>query len=315
MKKNVIFFTWENELFLKRDIDKWIKVFTEKYGNFNIFKYNTDNISDDVLSNIFSMSFFNEKKLIIINWLPSNTTIKDDKIVKLEEKLANSLEEVPEDVFLIFAESAPDKRKNLYKKLLKTVTVKSYENISPYELKNYIKNNYNIENRAADKLFDYCLWDLASIQKYLDKLELFKWEELITEKDVSENVREDSVWNIFALLDLIVAGRKKEVIKIIKTILEKEESMIFLASMITNLRNIVYCHKLIDSGYNKQDIIAELWIKDYYIKLASNSVRNKDEIFELYSLIVDIDNRIKKWDLVPDSSDEAIELSLMKILK
>lgn len=312
MKKNIVLFTWENEVFLKRDLNKWISVFTEKYGAFNVYRYNSENISLEIFNNISSNSFFDNNKLIVVNGLPLNSTTKDDKLIKIEEKFVSILENISEDVFVLFVETNPDRKRKLYKKLEEIGTIKNYNNLSWFELKNYIRSRLNIGEKTLWKLYEYCLWDFSIIERYTEKLELFKPNWTITEDDIDENIIQHNNENIFNFIDIVLSWRKKEIIKTLNNI--NDEYPYFLASLITNFRNIVYCQKLIDEGINKAEISSNLWVKDYYLRTATYHVSKKEKIFNFWANLIEIDNKIKKWELIPDNSGESFRMEMEKII-
>ena len=64
-KTNVTLFTGENTLFIERERDKWLNLFTEKYGAHNISRLYPSSTKELIQSELTTFPFLAEKRLVM----------------------------------------------------------------------------------------------------------------------------------------------------------------------------------------------------------------------------------------------------------
>lgn len=138
-RSNIVFFTGSNHIFLRRDLDAWIDIFSKKYGEYNISRLDRENLlKTNIQSELLTPVFLGEKRLIVLENIPFATREKDEpenteevltKIPDTESRILEALDRIPETTVVLFISTEPDKRKSLYKKLLEVATLKQYEKL------------------------------------------------------------------------------------------------------------------------------------------------------------------------------------------
>lgn len=75
---NIVFFTGQNHIFLRRDVSAWTEVFAKKYGEHNISRIDKDSIGKvSIASELLTPVFLGEKRLIIIEGVPLSAPSAD----------------------------------------------------------------------------------------------------------------------------------------------------------------------------------------------------------------------------------------------
>ncbi|EKD65883.1 MAG: hypothetical protein ACD_49C00077G0011 [uncultured bacterium (gcode 4)] len=318
-KSNLIFFTWENLVFLNRDLLKWISLFTEKHWDFNISRFSSDNISKiNISAELTTMPFLGSHRLIILEWFPSKATEKTEDSTKVIQEFKNfdeiileNLDKIPDNNILVFVESAPDKRKSLYKKLLETAQVKEYKNIEWEELRNYIRSRLiNIDSSAISKLINYKNSSLNKIEAEIDKLHLFKMNDRITEDDIRNYVIPEIEISIFELTDAIQELNSMKWISSLKTILDSNSIFQVFSVIMSNLRNFLYINFLLEKWFKKDEIVSVLKIHPFLVEKTRN-VRNIWVLKSLFANLLKIDKQSKTGELIWDW-ENALRLALEK---
>lgn len=139
-RPNIVFFTGPNAIFLRRDLDAWIDIFSKKYGEYNISRLHKDTLSQiNIRSELLTPVFLGEKRLIVLEDVPFSASKntdeekkEDDKEISLvdpESIILSLLDQIPDTTVVLFVATEPDKRKALYKKLLSVATLKEYESL------------------------------------------------------------------------------------------------------------------------------------------------------------------------------------------
>lgn len=179
---------------------------------------------------------------------PSKTNEKDteknDK-KNFDEIILGCIDKIPENNFILFVESSPDKKRKLYKKLLEIAQIKEYENLTGEKLRQYIKNRLvNIDNGAATKLIQYKNSQITKIESEIDKLYLFRTNDRITEDDIKKYVIPEIEISIFELTDAIFELNPRKSIKSLDLILETNNIFQVYTTIMTNLRTSLYINYL-----------------------------------------------------------------------
>ncbi|MCK9272411.1 DNA polymerase III subunit delta [Candidatus Gracilibacteria bacterium] len=313
-KTNIIFFTGENLVFLNKDLDKWISLFNEKHGDFNISRFSLDNISKiNIGAELTTMPFLGSHRLIILEGFPSKAQEKaeEQENKNFDEIILENLEKIPENNIVVFVESTPDKRKSLYKKLLEIAQIKEYNNIEGEKLRNYIRTRLiNIDSNAISKLITYKNSSLNKIELEIDKLHLFKMNGRITDEDITNYVIPEIEISIFELTDAIAEQNTMKGISSLKTILDSNSVFQVFSVIMSNLRNFLYINYLLEKGFKKDEIVSTLKIHPFLVDKTRN-VKNINNLKVLFKNLVKIDKQSKTGELIGDG-ENALRLALEK---
>ncbi len=344
-KSNIIFFTWDNEIFLKKEFNRWVDIFISKYWEFNISRFNKESIlSSNIEQELTSMPFLWQFRLIIFEDLPltqdNKETVEEEiycpkcnnKIIKIgknftcsyckykeeiksiDSLILSCLDNIPDNNIVLFIQQNPDKRLTLYKKLLQIATIKEFSNLSWDSLKDYIRSRLlNIDSLAIKKLIEYKNSNFSKIDKEIDKLELFKSNDRITEDDIIKYIVPEIEVSIFKITDAIFELNPKIAILNFNKLLETNNIFQIFSSIVSNIRSFLYIHFLIDNKYTKNDVIKILQIHPYVFEKAISYKQNKKYIYSFFNNLLQIDLWSKIWNLIWDW-ENSVKLSLEKVI-
>jgi DNA polymerase III delta subunit len=320
-KNNINFFTWENSIFLNKDLNRWIEHFIEKHWEFNISRVNKENLEKINLEwELTTPPFLAEFRLIILNWLPSAASANDswDEILEhkknVDDEILKILEMIPDKNIVIFVQENPDKRKWLYKKLKEVAVVKEFNNLDEHELKNYIRTVLVwIDSQAADRLIQYKWLDMRKIENEIEKLALFRSNDRITVEDIEKYVIPEIEVSIFKFMDRIYELNYTKAIQGFREVLENSKIEPTVAGIMTNLRKFIYVNQLKNSWVQDKDIIDRLKIHPFVFQKITQFKKNLPEIIDIYNRLSAIDIKAKIWEL-PGDIDESLRLAIEKVI-
>ena len=317
-KQNIIFFTWENQVFLDKDLQKWIGVFIQKHWDFNVSKFNNDNISNvNIESELMTPPFLWWYRLVVLEDFPcwKKKDTENDNKKSFDEIILSCLDKIPENNIVIFVESFPDKKLVLYKKLVEVANIKEYKNLEGDGLNEYVRQRLiNIDNLAINRLIQYKNSELTKIESEIDKLSLFKINDRITEEDIKKYIIPEIEISIFQLTDAIAEMNFRQAIANLNIILETNSVFQVFSTIMSNLRTSIYIHYLISIWLWKNEIIETLWIHPFLFDKAKRL--NIWKIKKLFENLVTIDKKAKTWELIWESEHWlrlAIEKSLLNL--
>ena len=321
MKNNIFFFTWENTIFLKKDLDRWVSRFTEKYSEFNISRIDKDIIEKiNIEQELTTPPFLSEHRLIILNNIPSpaskrdsdeEETLKDNSVdIRIEKVLDN----IPDANFVIFISQEPDVKKPLYKRLLELATVKEFKNLNEHWIKEYIRNELLwIDNAAISKLIQYKWLDLSKIESEIWKLSLYRANDRITEDDIEKNVLPEIDVSVFQFLDRLYELNFNKALVNLKRILENDKIEPTFAAIMSNMRKLIYILYLRRNGIADKIIIDQLKVHSFVFQKTLSSAKNESVIYRFYEKMCELDLKSKTWELVLDGEDGLI-MAIEKVI-
>lgn len=303
-------FTWNNEYLVKEEIKKWKNHFLEKYWDFNLIhiKNIEDQDKTSLSGNLLASSFMSEKKLVIIENIE-----KLEKDEQKKEYFMSIFSKIPDDNIVLLSSNSLQERSLLYKKCLEVWEVKRFDIKNIYETKSFIekKYNWNIEQKAIDKIVSYKSNNLAKIINELDKLFITKKQ--VKEQDIIDYIIPEFEETIFVLVDKILNEDKKNLFKDLDIILDNIDIYAFYNMLIWNLRNIVYIQFLKQLWNKKESIIKDLALWNRWFLVDKKYKLSNQNLFKLYFDFIDFDQNMKYWKLIW-SSKEDLKYELQKIL-
>lgn len=315
-KNNIIFFTWDNKVFLKKELNRWIELFIEKYWENNVSRISKAQINSiHIEQELTSLPFLSEKRLIILHEIPFAWDNKDSEEIKDDDsKILSSLDRIPDNNFVLFIQETPDKRKNLYKKLIEIATIKDYSVLDEYELKSYIKDRLPlIDNNALEKLILYKNKNIEKIEQEIDKLSLYKSDSTITSMDIDSFVNQEIESSIFTFLDRLLELNYNKALFNLEQILLTAKIEPTFAAIMTNLRKFLFTIYLQNNWSKEQEIINLLKLHPFVYKKNIGNSKNYKEILHIYNKFCIIDSKAKNGQLIGDSEDN-IKIAIEKVI-
>lgn len=310
-------FTGNSHYLVMNQVNAWKEKFIEKYGDFNLVKISNlwDIDNNFLVENITAMSFFQEKKLILIEL---DLSSKDTKVAEKVEFIVNISKNLPEENILLFYSVNPDKRSKSFKSINSISDVKEFSSTDQNDTFHILNQRFSwiIQADALRLLIRYKSNNIEKVASEIEKLNILY--ENIDETIIKKNIFPELEENIFQLIDDIlnknfIAARIK-----LNFILNDTNIYSLYNGVIANLRTNVFILELKKNKNTQTEIsdILKLWNKKFLIN--KNFSLSYSELKNLYIQLVWLDKKMKSWKLIwTEESDFKLELEniLLKNLK
>lgn len=298
-------------------INKKIEEINKKIDKLSINTYDLENIDiNNIIDDASTIDLFNDKKSIIVyNSYIFNATVnkkqKEQNLNNLEEYLNNS----NPNTILIFVTNNQklDERKKITKLIKKIGNVIEYNNeLDIKKLTKELFDGYTISTECINVFIDRVGNDIYIIENEIEKIKLYKDDNVITMDDIYLLTKKNINLDIFNLIENIINKDINNAYYEYQEIIKQEEPIKILIMLANQFRIIYQAKELYKKGYTEGDIASTLGIHPYRIKLAISKSRNYDSktiLNYLYELAnIDIDIKTGKID-----PNLALELFILKI--
>ena len=296
------FFTWEERYLIDNQLEKWKKAFLQKYWANNFYSFWEWNFDFEKISSVLMWGgLFDEKKFIIIKWVPKDSFLKipNWEYEKVENFLLEHLNNISSENVICFVSYKPDKRTKLYKFLAKNenIELKEYKAFSEKKLIWYIVKTFAVNENLANYIVEKIWTNLFNIHNELEKIK--KISQVITkelvDKYTTNNIEQDS----FALLDNIVD--KKKTLNILNNLQENKEDIFkILWLLYWNLKNVILIAEQKNYWLSSKEIASKLSIHPFVVAKTYKNLNNIEIYKQMFKKMLDLDYAIKSWKI--DSS-------------
>lgn len=250
----------------------------------------------DVFSKILSRDLFTTKRLFLLK----NFT----KIKKLEFFIERPFKDI-----LFFDSEKSSKSKAYSEFILKTLNVDCSKPKPWFEegdalgkIIGYLKiKGYKITQDTSRYLYAQYGYNLYKIISELDKLVIFKGENQsgdteITQEDIIKVCVKDIHFNIFDIIDKIIAGKKKDALNLLDIVFKSESgpSILLINLWYTHFENLLYL-KSTDKKENELNSYIRMPPMVIQKKLIPQSKALKTEkILKSMNFLIELDDEIRK---------------------
>jgi DNA polymerase-3 subunit delta len=272
MAEAIYLYYANNEFMLNLTVEEKIKEFN--VDPFNIIQYDLlENSSEDILEDIQTVSFFAEKKVIVVKNINEIEKEDSESIIK---KWVSYFEKPNSDVILIVVlnELMSDKTP-VGEALFKYAFIEKIKDMEKSEYPDFTRNlfkkyGYTITDDATDALLERINLDLTLLNQEAEKLMLFAYESKeINEKAVLLLVSRNLEENIFELTNALLSKNQTKTIEIFYDLVARnEDPMRILNNIVGKVRELMHTKLLIEKGYRQDQIAEHFHIKSgraYYL--------------------------------------------------
>lgn len=285
----------------KNNLDKIIGGYKEKNkSGINLrFLDGKDLTFDDLKNTVFELSFFQEKKLVIIENIFSNKNFKED-FKKRGDIFFDS-----ENIVVFYEKNEIMKRDALLTFLSKKAKITKFDLLSEGKIRQWILEKVNVKNieikeEAIDLLFKYAQKDLFRLEQEINKLSNYTDE--IKAEDVKALVYPNTEINIFNIVDAIAYKDRVKAIQLANRYLE-EESIFGLLGLIANqFKNIM----IVKNNYGNTRL------NPFFARKAYEQSKNfsLEDIKRIYEKVLEIDSSIKTGKIEQEIAFETFILEI-----
>lgn len=246
----------------------------------NITRYDLlESLSEDVIEDLRTVSFFSEKKIVIVKNIEE--LLKQDELV-IKDWLKYLNNPNPDCYLFITMESLLSQNYPLGKAIFNNAYIEEVKSLNKKEFNDYIikyleKHNFQITNEALKELIQRTNFDLQLIKHELEKLMLYHYNDQKIELNsvvnlVSRNLEE----NIYELTNNLLINNKSKTIEIYYDLLSRNEDPIKIMNNISNkIKQLIHAKYLLEQNYTQEQIENYFNIKSgvaYYL------IKNAKEI-------------------------------------
>ncbi len=295
-KKKLFLIYGENEG-LKEDL---ILEFSKFYSKENTFKYSEKEIFlnlENFYNNIFSQSFFEKKKLIIVN--------------NASEKVKNEIELILtkniEDITLIFLSNILEKKsrlRNLFEKDKNLICVAVYKDdhrvLFNFANSFFKSKKINISTESINLIIERSSEDRKNLRNELNKIDSFignkkkiDFDDLVKLTNLSEN------HSINKIVDISLAKNTKETLRVLnENIFSAEDIIIIIRSYLIKSKRLLRLTTELEKNKNIDQVISAskppIFWKDKDIVKKQLKIWNKESTITLIQNINEVELQLKK---------------------
>lgn len=247
---------------------------------------------DELIASLTESSLFSEQKFIVVKnpfFLTAKVPKKFQKQIDDLQKIFENLTDLEDVVVIVASYEKLDRREKLTKTVLKQFNVVEPQ-IRPYEVaaitKALIKEEgYTITQSALQLLIERSDQVIDTILSNYQKLKMAAADNKITEKAVMQNVDLSLAQNIFAILEAALNKNYREAIERLNNQLREGTNPIQLLAVFENQLELILVVKILaQRGRSEAQIVKELGVHPYRVKLA---MRNRLKVDKLENLLRD----------------------------
>ena len=247
---------------------------------------------DELIASLTESSLFSEQKFIVVKnpfFLTAKVSKKLQKQIDDLQKIFENLADLEDVVVIVASYEKIDRRKKLTKTVLKQFNVVEPQ-IRPYEVASTTKalikdEGYIITQSALQLLIERSDQVIDTILSNYQKLKMVATDNKITEKSVMQNVDLSLAQNIFAILESALDKNYREAVERLDNQLHEGTNPIQLLAVFENQLELILVVKILaQRGRSEPQIVKELGVHPYRVKLA---LRNRLKIDKLENLLRD----------------------------
>ena len=251
----------------------------------------------------------------------SKSQSKSNAELKEWQELGSYIKKMPETTVLVLIDGKLDAKKNgLLKHVISVAEVKIFPELKDAALHQWIKRRIaeeggKVSDKAINLLGELVGSDLWNLNSEIGKVLAFSYGRSITEEDVRQVTSYAREANIFAFVDAILEGRRKEAQQLLHRLLLGGVAPPQILSMVTRQLRLILMAKELSPRVPKQEAMGRLginkdWLLDKLLRQAR--VHTMANIKRAYHQLLEADVAIKtgKYD-----GDLAVELLVMELCK
>lgn len=273
---------------------------------------------DELIASLTESSLFSEQKFIVVKnpfFLTAKVSKKLQKQIDDLQKIFENLADLEDVVVIVASYEKIDRRKKLTKTVLKQFNVVEPQ-IRPYEVASTTKalikdEGYIITQSALQLLIERSDQVIDTILSNYQKLKMVATDNKITEKSVMQNVDLSLAQNIFAILESALDKNYREAVERLDNQLREGTNPIQLLAVFENQLELILVVKILaQRGRSEPQIVKELGVHPYRVKLA---LRNRLKIDKLENLLRDAIDLEFKYKNGTYREDDFLKLFILNV--
>lgn len=277
-------------------------IYEESFQEFEKVSVDCESDSlDDLIAELTESSLFSQQKVITIKnpfFLTAKVPQKAKKQLDQLQQIFDHIDQLDNKLVIVASYEKLDRRKKLTKTILKKFNVVDTE-VKSYEVKKVTKalisaEGYQITEMALQLLLERSDQVLDTVLSNFNKLKMAATENKIDETLVRKNVDLSFAQNVFAVLEAALKHNYREAIARLDNQLREGSNPIQLLAVFENqLELILVAKTLYERGRNETEIVKELGVHPYRVKLALNNKISTNKLASLLEQAIKLDYNYK----------------------
>ena len=226
---------------------------------------------------------------------------KSESDIKQWKELKNYVANMPSSTILVLLDDALSYKNGLLKELSPAAEVKNFPQLKGSELHNWIRERITssegkISRQAIILLDELVGGDLWNMNNEIEKLLTFAAGNLITEDDIRQVTSYTREANIFAFVDALLEGRRKEAQNLLHRLLKEGAVPMQILTMVTRQLRMIVMLKGIHSAEQRNKVMGMFGITSSYIfnKVSEQARKSTMEsVKNAYNKVLQTDLAIK----------------------
>ena len=309
--KQIYLFLGEEDYLKTQYKQRFIKSMISPDDTMNFSYYEGKNFDvNAVIDQAETMPFFAERRLLVL---------EETGLFKTGgSELGDYIKNLPETTYMIFVETAADKRSKLYKAVRDKGRIVEFNRQSEATLRAWIRQQVRAEKKTISQDAETLLLtkvgnDLNILSKELDKLFCYTLDKSeITKDDINEVCIEQLTNTIFDMIDAMTDGNQSKALNIYYGLLAAKESpMTILFLMTKQYRQFFEIKDYVKNGKSRADIAKKMGLHPFIVGKISDKAKKfrSSELRNIIEESADLEYRVKSGKL---TDRLAVELFLIK---
>lgn len=273
---------------------------------------------DDLIADLTESSLFSQQKVITVKnpfFLTSKVSKKYQKQLDKLQQIFENINQLDDIVVLIASYEKLDRRKKLTKTAFKQFNVVD-THLKAYEVSKVMKSliaseGYQISSSALQLLLERSDQVLDTILSNFNKLKMATTDGKITEDLVRRNVDLSFAQNVFAILESALRQNYREAVERLENQLREGSNPVQLLAVFENQLELILVVKVLkERGRSESEIVKELGVHPYRVKLALNNKLSVQKLAELLKAAIKLDFNYKNGQYREDNFIKLFVLSV-----
>lgn len=252
---------------------------------------------DELIATLTEASLFSSQKLVMVKnpfFLTAKMPAKFKKQSLQLQTIFENLDQLDDILILVASYDKLDKRKKLTKIVQRNLNVIE-TSFKPYEVSGIIKSiinqeGYQISKSALQLLLERSDQVMDTALSGYNKLKISSNNRQISEQDVAQNIDLSLAQNVFAIIESAIKQNYNDAMARLQDQLREGISPIQLIAVFENQIETLLCVKVLsERKRSESQIVKELKIHPYRVKLALKSKINSKKLKQLLLNLIDLD--------------------------
>ncbi len=255
-------------------------VIDENLRSVNLTELEGNATGETICSACETVPFLSEKRMTVVS---ESGFVSSSAKPDGEDRLCEYISSPSDTAVLVFLCAQPDKRKKVYKELLKNAINVEFNKLTEYELSKWIEkvlktDGITIEPATVQFLTEYADPRPEALVGELEKLICYKKSGCVSIQDIKTVVTPCTEYSVFKMTDAMTSRNVSEALALLSGMLKNREEPLYLLGAISKqYRKLLRFKIMQNEKKSKKEILDSLGMRDFAFARTEASVKNLSE--------------------------------------